>query len=89
MKAGKRYHFMGLEWKECFSEISLFVHVNFIHWILHFMCISGIYETPAGTILHQAHKDIELFTLDRVSLVRLSIWDRVSVLRCLYSLSEI
>ncbi|KAJ7307985.1 hypothetical protein JRQ81_008484 [Phrynocephalus forsythii] len=25
----------------------------------------GIYETPAGTILHQAHLDIEAFTMDR------------------------
>ncbi|XP_068104940.1 argininosuccinate synthase [Hyperolius riggenbachi] len=25
----------------------------------------GIYETPAGTILHQAHLDIETFTMDR------------------------
>ena len=27
----------------------------------------GIYETPAGTILYQAHMDIENFTMDRVN----------------------
>lgn len=27
----------------------------------------GIYETPGGTILFQAHLDIETFTLDRVT----------------------
>ncbi len=26
----------------------------------------GIYETPGGTILYQAHLDIEAMTLDRV-----------------------
>ena len=25
----------------------------------------GIYETPGGTILYQAHMDIEVFTMDR------------------------
>ena len=26
----------------------------------------GLYETPAGTILIEAHTDIEVFTMDRV-----------------------
>ena len=28
----------------------------------------GLYETPAGTILIEAHTDIEVFTMDRVRL---------------------
>ena len=28
----------------------------------------GLYETPAGTILVEAHTDIEVFTMDRVRL---------------------
>ena len=31
----------------------------------------GIYETPAGTILYQAHLDIENFTMDRVRSVNI------------------
>ena len=27
--------------------------------------VSGIYETPGGTILYQAHLDIETFTMDK------------------------
>lgn len=30
-----------------------------------FMCLSGIYETPGGTILLKAHLDIEAFTMDK------------------------
>jgi argininosuccinate synthase len=29
----------------------------------------GIYESPAGTILYQAHLDIETFTMDRVKTI--------------------
>lgn len=30
-------------------------------------CFSGIYETPGGEILREAHLDIEAFTMDRVT----------------------
>lgn len=30
-----------------------------------FLCLSGIYETPGGTILLQAHLDMETFTVDK------------------------
>ena len=30
--------------------------------------LPGIYETPGGTILRDAHLDIESFTMDRVCL---------------------
>lgn len=30
-----------------------------------FLFLSGIYETPGGTILYHAHLDIEAFTMDR------------------------
>lgn len=29
------------------------------------VCLSGIYETPGGTILLNAHLDIETFTMDK------------------------
>lgn len=29
------------------------------------LCLSGIYETPGGTILLKAHLDIETFTMDK------------------------
>lgn len=32
---------------------------------LFFLCLSGIYETPGGTILLKAHLDIETFTMDK------------------------
>ena len=33
----------------------------------------GLYETPAGTILVEAHTDIEVFTMDRVRLHNVSV----------------
>ena len=33
----------------------------------------GLYETPAGTILVEAHTDIEVFTMDRVRLHNVSL----------------
>lgn len=32
---------------------------------MFFCVLSGLYETPGGTILLQAHLDIETFTMDR------------------------
>lgn len=33
--------------------------------VFFLFCLSGIYETPGGTILLQAHLDIETFTMDK------------------------
>ena len=38
--------------------------------MLKFNFILGIYETPGGTILFNAHMDIELLTMDRVILYK-------------------
>ena len=32
---------------------------------MYFFQSRGVYETPAGTVLHQAHLDLEVFCLDR------------------------
>ena len=34
---------------------------------MFFYVCQGIYETPAGTILREAHLDIENITMDKVS----------------------
>ncbi|XP_042334375.1 argininosuccinate synthase [Sceloporus undulatus] len=61
----------------CHSPLKLFVYLNEIagkHGVGRIDIVEnrfigmksrGIYETPAGTILHHAHLDIEAFTMDR------------------------
>lgn len=34
--------------------------------VLFLYIFPGVYETPAGTILHTAHTDLEVFILDKV-----------------------
>ena len=42
--------------------------------------ISGCYETPAGTILHHAHIDIETFTMDKeVRRIKRSLSDQMAI----------
>lgn len=40
------------------------VQIFIFSWFI-FLCLSGIYETPGGTILLKAHLDIETFTMDK------------------------
>lgn len=45
---------------------NIFVENLIIEFFL--LIFKGIYETPGGTIIFNAHLDIETFTLDRVGL---------------------
>lgn len=40
---------------------------------MYIFVLSGVYETPAGTILHAAHTDLEIFILDKVGILLISI----------------
>lgn len=48
------------------KDTVLCVRQIWIHFVdFYFSCLSGIYETPGGTILLKAHLDIETFTMDK------------------------